>query len=101
MNLKKMFVATALTATFCVPAFAQNTAIKAKNVKVNVRNETKAPLKLRTGDTHVTVAPGETAKMKVPVGQQIVSDETNSTFNEGAVVATVGESMDGNTVAIR
>lgn len=100
--LRKMITTTAaLTLSFCASAFSQNNVVKAKDVKVSVRNETKAPLKLRAGDNHVTVNPGETTKMKLPVGQQIVSDETNSTFTEGSVVTTVGESMEGNTVAIR
>jgi hypothetical protein len=73
---------------------------KAKMVKFSVRNDSSAPIKLKAGDDEMSIAPGKTADMKVAQGTQIIALEAQNR-EAGSVVATVSDSLSGNTLVVR
>ena len=74
---------------------------KVKFVKFTLRNDSAAPLKLKAGDTEVTLQPGKTVDVKLTEGQQIVAVETSPNYAAGAVITTVSDQLNGTTLALR
>jgi len=73
---------------------------KVKLVKFSVRNDSKAPMKLKAGDNEVAIEPGKTANLSLPTGTQITTVEA-ANREAGSLVATVSDALSGNTLALR
>ena len=74
---------------------------KSKLVSFNVRNDTAAPLKLRCGESVMTVDAGKTMDLHLPVGAKVVTEEAAGTTAPGTVIAQVSNELKGTTIAIR
>ena len=74
---------------------------KGKFVKFTLRNDSAAPLKLKAGDTELTLLPGKPVDVKLTEGQQIVAVEASPNYAAGAVITTVSDQLNGTTLALR
>ncbi len=112
MSHKNLILSLAAAVCFLVPAttvLAQNaattqttdTAKKVKNVKFTVTNQTSGPVSLKAGDQQMTLAAGQSLKVKAQQGQQLVTTADSSLGAAGKVITAVDESMEGGTVNVR
>ena len=108
MLVAAAFVVTSLCASEAV--YASPVAIsapvramfgKTKLVKFSVRNNTAAPLKLKCGETPMTVEAGKTADLQLPVGAHVTVDEATETHTAGSLLAEVTTSLSGATIVVR
>ena len=74
---------------------------KTKMVSVNLRNDSKQPIKVKAGDAELTLEPGKLTPVKLSAGQTIVAQETSPERAAGTVIATVTSGLDGATIALR
>ncbi len=71
-----------------------------KLVKFNLHNSTDAPIKVKAGDTEVTLPPGKDVAVKLAVGAQIVVQEASTHYTQGNVVAVVSSALNDTTVKL-
>ena len=74
---------------------------KTKMVNLNLRNDSAAPLKLKAGDSVVTIDAGKTLNLKLPAGTSITAEEATGNYAAGAVIAQVSGDLNGVTIAIK
>ena len=72
-----------------------------KMVSFNVRNDSKEPIKVKAGDSEVTLEPGKVVPMKLEVGVKIVAEETTPTFAAGTVISVVSTDLADTTIALK
>jgi hypothetical protein len=112
MSRKNLILSVAAAVCFLVPAttvFAQNAAPtqtaqsskKVKTMKITVTNQTGAPVSLKAGDQEMTLAAGQSQKLKVQSGQQLVTTSDSSLGAAGRVVTGFTDGMEGSTVNVR
>lgn len=75
-------------------------AAKGKLISFHIRNASASALVLKAGDQQITIAPGQTATMKLVNGTPVTSVNDTAHFAAGAVVTTVTEYLQGNTLAV-
>ena len=73
---------------------------KVKTVKFTIANQGTTPLDLKSGDTPVTIAPGQSQSMTAAAGTKIVTASDSSRGTAGTVVAQVTDDMNGSTVSL-
>ena len=71
-----------------------------KLVKFNVHNATNTPIKVKAGDTEMTLPPGKDVAVKLAIGAQIVVQEASTHYTEGTVVTTVSSALSDATVKL-
>jgi hypothetical protein len=64
-----------------------------KNIKINLRNDTHAPLELKIGDTVTTLQPGTVLGEKLPVGTRIITNTATTDLKVGDLVIQVYAGM--------
>jgi len=74
---------------------------KVKMVKFSMRNDTEEPIKVKAGDTEVTLEPGKLVPMKLEVGVKIVAEETTPSFAAGELISVVSTDLADSTVALK
>lgn len=74
---------------------------KEKMVSFSVRNDSKVPLSVKAGETLMMLEPGKTVGLKLPVGAQLVAQETTPSFAAGTVLTTVRAEMGDVTLALK
>ena len=71
-----------------------------KMVHFGVTNATAAPLKLKCGEQVVSVDPGKTTEVKLPVGSKVTFAEVSGEHATGEVLAEVAHELNGTTIAV-
>lgn len=71
-----------------------------KTVHFGVKNETAAPLKLKCGEELMSVDPGKTAQVKVPVGTKVTFVEASGPHAAGDLLAEAGGQLNGTTISV-
>lgn len=74
---------------------------KTKMVTFNLRNDTATPLKLKAGDSLVTIDAGKTLNLKLPAGTNVTTEEASATHPAGTVITQVTNDLAGVTIAVR
>ena len=90
-------------AMLAAPFFNRSTpstihSAKVKTVKFQVRNATSEAMSLRAGDQTMTLQPGQTLELKLPMGESLTAGNTTTHYQAGAVLASVEPVLQGNTV---
>ena len=93
-------------AVYAAPAAAVSMPVhalfgKTKLVNFNVRNDSATPLKLRCGDTLLTVEAGKTMDLHLPVGARVIAEEATNTHPAGSVITEVSSQISGATIAVK
>jgi PDZ domain-containing secreted protein len=74
---------------------------KTKTVSLSLRNDSSATIKVKAGAAEMTLAPGQTAKAKLNVGDQIVAEDGSTVTTAGTVIAVVAEQLNDSTIVLR
>jgi hypothetical protein len=74
---------------------------KTKMVSMNLRNDTKEPVKVKAGETEMTLEPGKLTPVKLPEGTTIIAQESTASRPAGSVIATVSSQLSDATVALK
>jgi hypothetical protein len=72
-----------------------------KLVSFSVRNDSKEPIKVKAGDTEVTLQPGKLVPMKLVAGTKIVAEETTPSFAAGALISVVSSDLADSTLVLK
>jgi hypothetical protein len=71
-----------------------------KMVSFSVRNDTKAPFKVKAGASDMTLEPGKTVAVKLAVGDKVVATETTANYTAGTVIVTASSDLSDTTIAV-
>ena len=74
---------------------------KTKLVTFSLRNDTALPLKLKAGDSEMTIEAGKTLPLKLPAGTSITTQEATDNHPAGAVIAQVSSQLSGVTISVK
>jgi hypothetical protein len=83
------------------PVHAMFGKTKTSSVKLNLRNDTGAPLEVMVGDKPMTLEPGKLVNLEVPVGTRIVANSATPNHAVGSLIEEVIKDHNGATIAIR
>jgi hypothetical protein len=91
---------------YAAPLTAFNVPVQAKMgktklISLQLRNDSKEPLKVKAGDKEMTLAPGVETPVKLAAGTVIVAEETTPSFAAGSVLATVSSELSHATIAFK
>ena len=70
-------------------------------VKFSLHNETDTPIKVKAGDTEMTLAPGKIVPVKLPVGAKVVVLEASTHYAEGSVLTVVYQELSDSTLTLK
>ncbi len=112
MNRRSMFaitlaVASALAseATYAAPASLHVPVHamfgKTKLVKFNLRNDSQSPMKLKAGESAMTIEAGKSVSVQLPVGTRVTADEDTTTHKAGDLLAQVSTDLNGATIGLK
>ena len=112
MNRRTLSSAVLVLASFCIPAARNASATvipmpvhamfsKTKMVSFNFRNDSGAPLKLKAGETVMTIETGKTLSVKLPAGTSVTAEEATANHTAGSVIAQVSGELAGVTIAVK
>jgi hypothetical protein len=71
-----------------------------KTVKFNLKNATTTPIKVKAGETEVTLAAGATVPMKVAPGVKLVVVDATASHAAGSVLVEVGSQLSDSTIVL-
>jgi hypothetical protein len=110
LNVMVMAVALASSqSVFAAPAAAPAaghtpvyaTSPHTKMVRLTLRNDSNAAMKVKVGDNDMTLEPGKPVDVKIAVGQTVVTEDASATTPAGTLLATVIDGMSGATIVLR
>ena len=73
---------------------------KTKMIKLNLRNDTGSPVKLKAGDASVTLDAGKVMPLKLAEGTSITVEEATAHHPAGSVLTQVSTALEGATLVI-
>jgi hypothetical protein len=91
----------AAPASISSPVHAMFGKTKSNTVKLNLKNESAAPLDVKVGDKVMTLEPGKPVTLNLEVGTRIVSESNTPTHPEGSLIEQVIKDHNGATIVIR
>ena len=71
-----------------------------KTVKFSLHNNSKEVVKVKAGDTEMTLQPGKTVDVKLPLGTKVVAETESKNHHVGDVVATATQDLTYATVVL-
>ena len=75
-------------------------AAKVHLISFQVRNEAREAMTFRAGEQSFTLKAGQTLSMKLPLGTSLMATIATAHYPAGAVLATVGQELQGNTLVL-
>jgi hypothetical protein len=69
-----------------------------KTVKFTLHNNTNQVLKVKAGDTDLTLEPGKTVALKLAIGQKVVAAEQTQSHQAGEVLVVASDSLSDATI---
>ncbi len=73
---------------------------KSKTVTINVRNDSREIVELRSGDSVTKLEPGKTTSMVLPIGARVLFEKATPTHASGDVLLNAARSLSDSTVVI-
>jgi hypothetical protein len=83
-----------------VPVPVRAFAAKTKVVKFNVRNDTSTLVELKVGDQVMSLDPGKTLALKLPVGTKVLMNNATPKHQAGELIAEASPTAADLTFAI-
>lgn len=71
-----------------------------KMVRLDLRNDSGAPIEVRVGENVVTLASGKTQSFKLAPGTRITAESTTKTYAAGTLLAQASTTLDGATIVL-
>lgn len=73
-----------------------------KSIKINLRNDTGAPMELKIGDKVATLQAGQVVSEKLPVGTRITTDTATANHKVGDLIVEIADGMySDSTITIK
>jgi len=72
-----------------------------KQVHFDLRNDTAQTIKLQAGARELTVQPGKTMSVKLPIGTDLVAEAATPNRAAGTVLVQVADSLGDTTVVLK
>src|SRR5438309_12067431 len=91
--LPSSHAALAASTSFHAPLHAM--FAKEKSVKLSLRNSSAAAIELKVGENLMTIAPGQSINVDLPVGTRIVANSSTSSIQSGTLIAQVSKELTG------
>jgi hypothetical protein len=92
-------------AMYAAPVAAKSPVLtsssKPKMVSFKLQNATSTAIKVKAGDAEMTLEPGTTTPVKLPVGTKLVSEVTVPHYEEGSVIAVVSQDLGEGTIVLQ
>ena len=67
-------------------------------ISFQVRNEAHEAMTFKAGEQSFTLKTGETLAVKLPLGTPLMAETATAHYAAGALLATVGKDLQGNTL---
>jgi hypothetical protein len=96
-----IFAVQAASAEVAVPAPLHAIYSHVKMVSFSVRNDSKEPIKVKAGDSEVTLQPGKLVPLKLEAGTKIVAEEATPTFAAGELITVVSNELSDSTLVLK
>ncbi|AXC11601.1 hypothetical protein ACPOL_2277 [Acidisarcina polymorpha] len=74
---------------------------KIKTVSFNLRNDSKVEMKVKAGESEITLEPGKAVPVKLAIGEKVVMVEDSPGHPAGTVVVVSGWELNHSTVVFR
>jgi hypothetical protein len=100
LSIALLATTIALPAQIIFAPTALMASTKQQMVKLAVRNDSTTSLDLQLGDQKVTIAPGKTMDLKLPVGTRITTASQTPHTPSGTFIIEVTTSNNNSTIAI-
>ncbi len=101
--LGSLLPVSAIALPHSIPAMKDNLALsifsRKKTITLSFRNDSAAVLELRAGERLLTLEPGKTATLVLPLGLQVCLNKATSRHLAGYVVASAASDLDQTTIA--
>jgi hypothetical protein len=91
----------AAPASISSPVQAMFGKTKSNTVKLNLKNESAAPLDVKVGDKVMTLDPGKLVSLNLEVGTRIVSSSDTPNHPVGSLIEEVSKNHNGATIVLR
>ena len=94
---------SAIALPHLVPATVDHAALSVfsrKMITLSFRNDSAEVLELRAGEKVLTLEPGKTATLRLPLGMQVCLNKATSKHAVGYVVANADSYLDQTTIAL-
>lgn len=102
--LGSLLPVSAIALPHSVPAMKDNAALsifsRRETIKLSFRNDSAVVLELRAGEKIVTLEPGKTETLELPLGMQVYFNKTTSKHAAGHLVVTAASFLDQATIAL-
>ncbi len=72
--------------------------IKPHMISFRLRNDSADAITLKAGDQEITLRARETRELKLPLGASLIAENTTAHYAAGVQMATVNETLRGNTL---
>jgi hypothetical protein len=71
-----------------------------KLVRFSLHNATEAPIKVKAGDTEMTLPPGQVVPLKLAIGAKVVVQEASTHYPQGSVLTVVSNDLSDATLTL-
>jgi hypothetical protein len=83
------------------PVHAMFAKTKSTTVKLNLRNDSGAPMEVKVGEKVMTLDPGKPVSLSLEVGTRIVANSATPNHAVGSLIEEVVSDHNGATIIIR
>jgi hypothetical protein len=91
----------AAPASISSPVHAMFAKTKTSTVKLNLRNDSGAPMEVKVGEKVMTLDPGKPVSLNLEVGTRIVANSATPNHAVGSLIEEVISDHNGATIIIR
>jgi hypothetical protein len=96
-----MYAAPAKLATMGTATNSRAMYGKEKMVSFSLHNGSAEVIKVKAGETEMTLEPGKTMAVKLPTGMQLIAEETSTHYAAGSVLAVVSDTLSDATITLK
>jgi hypothetical protein len=81
--------------------FGKSKSTQTKTIQLTLRNDCTTARDILVGDQAMTIAPGKSVSLNLPVGTRIVANDSSATHQSGTLIAEVAPYFKGNTIVLK
>jgi hypothetical protein len=96
-----VYAAPAATFSSMHAMFGKSKTTQPKTVQLTLRNDCTTARDILVGDQAMTIAPGKSVNLNLPVGTKIVANDSSATHQSGTLIAEVASYFKGNTIVLK
>ena len=81
--------------------FGKSKTTQPKTIPLTLRNDCTTARDILVGDQAMTIAPGKSVNLNVPVGTKILTNDSSATHQSGTLITEVASNLKGNTIVLK